>query len=135
MRLFILVMLGAATLFGTASTGGAQPQYAKALIGKWAGDIQQSSLRVSPDRTLIIESVADGEGTVPFKGRFGVTGQGLGRMEGTLEIAGGQLRFTTNAGAKVVLQLSGEKDLTGTIEFRGTGEGIQQRPMRLRKVE
>jgi hypothetical protein len=137
MRQFIVAVLAAAALLGIGSTGGAQAQYAKLMIGKWEGDIQMARGRSSPDRTLIIESVGEGEGPVPVKGQYGITGQKLGRMQGTLETAGGQalLRFTTGAGSNVVLRLHGERDLIGTIDFPGTSQRAQDHPMRLKKME
>ncbi len=139
MRLFVMVtMLAAATLLETVSAGGAQAQPAKSLVGKWEGDIQQPRTRLSSDRTLIIESVGEGEGTVPVKGKYGITGQAPVPMEGALlEMTGGKasLRFTTVTGTTVVLQLHGEKDLMGTVKFRGTGPGLQEHPIRLKKVE
>ena len=130
-RFAVLVTLLTTVLVG--SSVGAQTPPAQALIGKWEGQIRFQSSRANPGRTLIIESVGSGEGTVPVRGRYGVTGQNLGRMQGTLEIADGRprLRFTTGANSTVVLELQGDKDLVGTIGLSGEGD----REMRLKKVE
>ena len=137
MRRFIVAVVTAAVLLGMGSTGAAQGHHAKLLVGKWEGDIQMARGRTSPNRTLIIKSVGEGEGTVSVEGQYGTTGQTLRRMEGILETSGGRavLRFNTSAGSSVVLQLHGEKDLIGTIDFRGTSQRLQDHPMRLKKVE
>jgi len=130
------IVLAAVLLFA-AGIGHAETEYAKVLTGKWEGDIQMARGRTSPDRTLIIESVGEGEAPLAVKGTFGITGQQPGPIQGTLETSGGQplLRFKTATGSDVVLRLQGEKDLTGTIRPTGTGQRLQDLPIRLKKVE
>jgi hypothetical protein len=128
----ITAVLAAAVLLGLASAA-VQAQDAKILVGKWQGDIQQARGRTNSERTLIIETVGEG-GSV--KGKYGI-GDKLGSMQGTAESSGGQilLRFTTSAGSSVLLRLHDERDLIGTIHFRGTGQTLQDIPMRLKKME
>lgn len=133
MRRFNLMALMAIALLATGSTVTAQTQSTQMLVGKWEGNVRFESSRTNPARTLIIESVGEGAGAVPVKGKYGTTGQNLGRINGTLETSGGQtrLRFTTGANSNVVLELQGDKDLAGTIVLTGGSE----RDMRLKKVE
>lgn len=119
-------------LCGTCSSAGAQTSYSKVLVGKWEGRAHFPASRDNPNRTLIIESVGAGDGPLTVKGKYGITGQGMGPMNGTLETADGKakLRFTS-LNSHVVLELEGDKDLVGTLAILG---GLP-RDMRLKKVE
>jgi hypothetical protein len=128
-----MAVLAATVFLGTAQLTGAQAQYSKVLIGKWEGDVRLQSSRDNPARTLIVESVGEGEAALAVKGKYGITGRNLSGINGTLETAGGQarLRFTTSANSNVVLELQGDKDLVGIIDL----PGVPGRAMRLKKVE
>lgn len=141
MMRFNLAALTVIALLGTGSTIAAQTQHSEVLVGKWEGEERfQSSprersgneRRSNPYRTLIIESVGEGEGARPVKGQYGMTGTNLGRINGTLETSAGQarLQFTID-GANVVLDLQGDKDLIGTVAL----SAARGRYMRLKKVE
>jgi hypothetical protein len=130
---FNLALLMVIAMLGIGSSVAAQPRYSQVLVGKWEGELRLQSSRSNPARTLIIESVGEGDVAIAVKGKYGTTGNNLGRITATLETSGGQarLRFTTSANSNVVLDLQGDRDLVGTITLSG-GEA---RDMRLKKVE
>ena len=114
-----------------------QADLAKSLVGKWEGDIQLiASVGSSgdPNRTLINESVDQKEGKWVARGRYGVTGKGLGKVDIEVDESSGRpsIRFVTGAGSTVRLSLIGPKDMSGTIRL--TGEA-RERPMRLEKKD
>ena len=120
-----------------AWTAQAQPDYAKVLVGKWEGDVREPRSRTPPDRTLVIRSIGKSDGPLPVKAQYGVTGGKLNRLEGTLDTSGARpvLRLTTSGGSTIVLRLHDEKSLIGTIDYPGTGQQLQEHPLRLKKVE
>ncbi len=119
------------------SSGWAQGDLAKSLVGKWEGDIQLRASVGSADarnRTLNIESVDQKEGKWVARGRYGVTGKGLSKVNIEVDEGSGRpsIRFLTGAGSIVGLSLIGPKDMSGTIRI--TGEA-RERPMRLEKKD
>jgi len=114
-----------------------QADLAKSLVGKWEGDIQFiASVGASgdPNRTLIIESADQKEGKWVPRGRYGVTGKGLGKVDIEVDESSerSSIRFVTGAGSTVRLSLIGPKDMSGTIRPRGEA---RDRPMRLEKKD
>ena len=135
----------AITALGTLlamSSGSAQGDPAKALLGKWEGAVQWAggagSATGDPNRTLIIESVDQKDGKWVATGKFGVTGKGLGKVE--IEVYDSSsdrpgIRFTTSANSTVRLALVGGKSLTGTLTLPGTSHRGNDRPITLEKKE
>jgi hypothetical protein len=107
------------------------------LIGKWEGDIwkllarRNSLSRDSAERTLIIESVSNDK----FYGRYGITGEKLGRMTGSVLSENGHLsiRFVTSWGAEVTLGLVSPDHMKGNfLQVLDDGRNF---PMELTKKE
>jgi hypothetical protein len=128
---------------GTAlamSPGWAQVDLAKSLVGKWEGELQLAGgVTGDPNRTLVIESVTQKDGNWVATGRFGITGQGLGKVEIEVTDSGGRpfIRFVTAASTTVRLSLTGPKELTGATTLPGasnTGRG-NDRALRLQKKD
>jgi hypothetical protein len=134
---FVLAMLGAVLAL---SSGFAQVDLAKSLVGKWEGALELASgVTGNPNRTLIIESVTQKDGNWVGTGRFGITGQGLGKVEIEISESGGRpfIRFVTGAPSTVRLSLTGARELTGATTFSGasnTGRG-NDRALRLEKKD
>jgi hypothetical protein len=121
------------------ASSGAQEDLTKALVGRWEGDVQIVGVKGNPDqnRTLVIESVTQSDGQWTGKGKFGITGKGLGPVQIEIEPSGGRpsIRFVTGANATVRLQLADEKHLVGTRSAPGAGvRGSQDRPVRLERI-
>jgi hypothetical protein len=118
----------------------AQGDLTKSLVGKWEGQIELASgVTGNPNRTLIIESVTQKDGTWMAAGRFGITGQGLGKVDIEVSESGGRpfIRFVTGAPSTVRLSLTGARELTGATTFSGasnTGRG-NDRALRLEKKD
>jgi hypothetical protein len=138
LTLLVVAVLG--TSLGMSSSW-AQEDLAKALVGKWEGDVQWAGGAGSgagdPNRTLIIESVTQKDGKWVATGRYGITGKGLGKVEIEVGDSGGRLfiRFVTGGNSTVRLALTGAKDLTGTLTLPGTSQRGSDRPMRLEKKD
>ena len=118
----------------------AQGDLAKSLVGKWEGELELAGgVTGNPNRTLIIESVTQKDGNWVGTGRFGITGQGLGKVEIEISESSGRpfIRFVTGAASTVRLSLTGPRDLTGATTFSGasnTGRG-NDRALRLEKKD
>jgi len=141
----LLTLLGVAVL-GTSlgmGSGWAQGDLAKALVGKWEGDVRWTGgggagkAGGDPNRTLIIESVEQKEGKWVATGRYGVTGKGLDKVEIEVDGSGSSpfIRFRTGANSTVRLALTGAKELTGTLTLTGTSQRGNDRPMRLERKD
>ena len=134
MRLLFAVVL--ALLVGTASE--AQTDAAKALVGKWEGELQQRGVGGGdPNRTLIIQSVGEKDGKWVAAGRYGVTGKGLGSVQIDVDTSSKwpSIRFVTGANSTVRLNLLDEKSMAGTITLTGTSQAGNDRSMKMGKVE
>jgi len=133
MRLLFTVVL--ALLAATASD--AQTDLSKALIGKWQGEAQELG-RGDPNRTLVIESVAEKDGKWVAEGRYGITGKGLGKVQIDVDRSGQwpSIRFVTGANSTVRLNLVDEKSMVGKMTLAGTSRFHgNDRSMSLLKVE
>jgi hypothetical protein len=145
MRGKLLTLLVVAVL-GTSlgmSSGWAQVDLAKALVGKWEGAIQWAGSAGSqmgdPNRTLIIESVEQKDGKLVAAGRYGITGKGLGKVEIEVDGSGSRpfIRFAIPT-STVRLTLTGAKELTGTTSIAGLaggGRGGNERALSLEKKD
>ena len=138
LTLLIVAVLG--TSLGMSS-GWAQVDFAKALVGKWEGAIEWAgsagSAMGDPNRTLIIQSVEQKDGKWVATGRFGITGKGLGKVEIEVDEGGGRpfIRFVT-ATSTVRLSLVGTKELIGTTTIPGLTMGRGgDRPLRFEKKD
>lgn len=129
------VLLALATLGVPKSE--AQVDLAKALIGKWAGEVQQRGTGGDPNRTLIIEAVTQTEGKWVAQGKYGMTGKGLGRVQMEVDAGGGKpwVRFVTAANLTVRLDLFDEKHLVGKVTLAGARQQDPDRAIRLEKVD
>jgi hypothetical protein len=134
-------LLGVAVL-GTSlgiSSGWAQVDLAKALVGRWEGEVQWAGGAGSgagdPNRTLIIESVTQKDSKWVATGGYGITGKGLGKVEIEVGDSGGRpfIRFVTGGNSTVRLALTGAKDLTGTLTLPGTSQRGNDRSMRIER--
>ena len=134
LTLLVVAVLG--TSLGMSS-GWAQGDLAKALVGKWEGDVQFQNKAADSNRTLIIESVEQKDGKWVATGRFGVTGKGLGKVKIEVDDSSGRLfiRFVTRTNAIVRLSLIGPKDLTGTLTVPAVRLGEKDDPMRLERKD
>jgi hypothetical protein len=120
----------------TVTTSEAQTDPVKALVGKWEGEVQLRG-RGDPNRTLIIESVTERDGRWVAEGRYGITGQGFGKVQIDVDRSGRwpSIRFATGANSTVRLDLVDEKSMAGTMTLAGTSQHGNDRSMRLRKIE
>jgi hypothetical protein len=128
-------------VLGIATSGFAQVDPTKALIGRWEGQVESSSAPGGNQRTLMISSVkAQGEGEWVARGRLGVTGQvqeGPGGQEITVSSKNNEifLEFVTGpAKAPVRLKLVGDNMLQGTIGGFDRGRAVNYR-MSLEKTK
>ena len=128
-----LVLVVLAVMASASLPALAQEDLKKTLVGRWQGDIQGPVQRTSNERTLVIDSVS-GQG---WKGRFGITGKGLGRVTGEIDSASKPpvIKFQTDAGTKVALRVHDEKSMEGTINPPGSGQRLQDLPIRMTKVQ
>jgi hypothetical protein len=119
-----------------APASRAQLDPSKVLLGKWEGEIGGLSRRSDPNRTLIIDSVAERDGKLVAEGRYGITGKGLGKVQINVDSSGSHpsIQFTTGANLPVRLNLIDEKSLVGTITLPGALQGANDRTMRLEKT-
>jgi len=114
----------------------AEPDLAKALVGKWAGGVR-GSFNGNRERVLVIDSVTNGAA----EGRFGFSEDRLGKIQIAItgDPARPRLEFTTT-GANVLvpwkLTLEFDKVLSGTVYLpvRG-GSGRLEYPGRFEKAE
>jgi hypothetical protein len=136
-------LMGSATLTTAAlwlalvGVGSAQGDLAKALVGRWEGDVQLPGVADS-GRTLMIQSVATQDGHWTGVGRFGITGKGLAAVTLEIDPSGPNVRFTVpGSGTTVDLTLTKDaKWLTGVSRFRsGSVVADPNRPIRLEKKE
>jgi hypothetical protein len=128
-----LVLLALAMVAGASLPAVAQGDLKGTLVGRWEGDIQGPVQRANPDRTLVIDPVSGQS----WRGRFGITGKGLSRVTGEMDSTGTHpvIAFQTDAGSKIALRLHGQKSMEGTINPPGSGQRLQDLPIRLQKVE
>ena len=84
-KLWALLVVAVLGISLGMSSGWAQGDLAKALVGKWEGDVQwvggAGSGAGDPNRTLVIDSVEQKDGKWVATGKYGVTGKGLGKVE------------------------------------------------------
>jgi hypothetical protein len=98
---------------------------ARRLVGRWEGDqvirFRSMAVAADPRRTLYIDSLALKEGRWVADGRFGVPGH-LVRYDMDVDQSGGRLaiRFEDRAQNTIRLNLMGDRNLVGTIEWRVT---------------
>jgi len=132
MKRACLTVLGLVLIALAPGPLDAQVDVAKALPGKWEGRLE-AFRGGDPARTLVISSVKGTAGTWTAQGRFGVTGKNLGKVEIPVNVVGSDvwLEFTSGAGAKVALKLSGDKALRGTVRPPGFEKDF---PIQLEKV-
>jgi hypothetical protein len=119
------------------SSAWAQVDPTKVLVGKWEG---HAEIPRNSERTLIIESVTPKDGGWVAEGRFGSTGENLGRRSIQVSQQGGDIILEFVTGAKtpnpVHLKLVGERKLEGTINVVvGGPRGTSDRGFKLEKVE
>jgi hypothetical protein len=121
-------------ILGTATSGFAQVDPTKALIGRWEGQVESSSAPGGNQRTLMISSVkAQGEGEWIARGRFGFTGQvqeGPGGQEISVSSKNNEIfiEFATGTGkAPVRLKLVDDNTLKGTIGGFDRGRAVNYR--------
>jgi hypothetical protein len=137
LTLLVVAVLGIS--LGMASAW-AQEDPAKALVGKWEGEVtwagSAGSVMGDPNRTLIIESVTQKDGKSVAMGKYGITGKGLGKVEIEVDGSGSRpsLRFAT-AATTIRLTLTGAKELTGTMTLVGASQRGGDRPFRLEKKD
>ena len=100
----------------------AQPDAAKALIGKWEGEVQWHGMAGEAGRTLVIETLEEKDGKWVANGRYGVTGKGLGKVQIDVNDVSTRpwIQFVTGANSRVRLDLVNPKHLAGTLTLAGT---------------
>ena len=142
LTLLVVAVLGTSLAM---SSGWAQVDLAKALVGKWEGEItwagSAGGATGDPNRTLIIESVTQKDGKWVGTGRFGITGKGLGKVDIEVDDSGSRpfIRIVIPT-STVRLSLVGPKELTGTTTMHGlppsaTARGANERPLSLQKKD
>jgi hypothetical protein len=133
----ITILLGTVLALVAPGPAAAQVDLARALIGKWEGQVQFADTKANPNRTLVISSVSQNEGRWVAEGQWGVTGERLAKVQIQVEQSGKDvsLRFETRANPSIRLKLEGDKHLLGTMELRAAGRGGKDRPVKLEKVE
>jgi hypothetical protein len=139
--LFAVAVVGTLLEF---SSGWAQVDLAKSLVGKWEGEVTWAAsaggATGDPNRTLIIDSVTQKDGNWVASGRWGITGKGLVKVEIEVGDSAGRpfIRFVTGANSTIRLTLTEAKDLIGTLNIPSLsgafGRG-NERPLRLEKKE
>jgi CHAT domain-containing protein len=131
-----LVVLGLGLLIVARSD--AQPDLSKRLIGKWQGELQFLGAGSNASRTLVIESVSEKDGKWSAQGRFGVTGQGLGKVAIDVDVSGRRpvLQFVPGSYALGVrLNLINEKSLVGRMTLKQVNQAVPDLSISLERVE
>jgi hypothetical protein len=114
---------------------------AKALVRHWEGDIRYISITsADPRRTLYIDSIIRKDGQWIASGRYGITGRSLGRVSIEVGTTGNRpwIRFATGAHSIVRLQMVGDRHMSGSIKFKGTGWGDSEHiepALRLERID
>lgn len=111
----------------------AQDEPVRALIGTWQG---QMDLRLEPERTLVIKSVARRGDRWVADIDYGTTGKALARLQAQVEMSGTTpaLTFATSPDNKAELKLISERELFGFFKVRAEGESWVARKLRLVKT-
>ena len=138
MRSWAVLALAITAVLSGPPTAWAQSVAAKGLIGKWEGEVQwQGTKAGEAGRTLVIDSVDEKDGKWIARGRYGVTGKGLGPVEIEVNDPASRpwIQFTTGANSRVRLDLVDPKNLTGTLTFAGASQRGNDRPIRLERKE
>ena len=129
---------------GTAVSRADQTDLAKALVGRWEGEIARGQMDKAWNygRTLVIGQVREQDGKwIVERARWGVTGMKLARVQVTLEVDGGEptLEFDIPAGDvknSAKLGLTKEGLLAGVLHLTRVGfKNDNMRPMTLKRVE
>jgi hypothetical protein len=90
------------------------------------------------DRTLVIQSVTREGDQWIADGRFGITGNNLGKVDikVTTSENGVTIEFTSRASAPAKLKLEGDNELNGTLNVHGRRPGqLVDAQIKLKKVE
>jgi hypothetical protein len=116
------------------ASSGAEVDPARLLVGTWEGEVALPGSR-DRNRTLIIESVTQQDGKWIAQGRYGIPGQGIGRVPIEVNVAGDKLsiRFTSGAHNTIRLDLLQEKFLVGHLTIGGALQGSRDRSMKLER--
>jgi hypothetical protein len=131
-------------MVGSAVSKADQIDLAKALVGKWEGEIARGQMDKGWNygRTLVIGQVREQDGKwIVERARWGVTGMGLAPVQVTLGVDGGEptLEFDIPAGQvknSAKLGLIKEGVLAGVLHLTRVGfKNDNMRPMTLKKVE
>jgi hypothetical protein len=132
MRKGLWMSFGLVLLLITSSWAQVDP--AKVLVGTWEGELALQG-RGNRGRTLIIDSVTQNDGKWVAQGRYGITGQGLGRVPIEVDVSGDRvwIRFKSGANSDIRLNLLQEKYLVGTLTIAGTSQGSNDRSMKLER--
>ena len=140
----LLLVLVAFVTVGPAVSRADQIDLAKALVGRWEGQIARGQMDKGwdYDRTLVIDQVCEQGGKwIVERARWGVTGRQLAPVEVRLEVDGDQptLDFDIHAGGvqnSATLRLTKEGVLAGILHLARVGfKNDNMRPMTLKKVE
>ena len=131
----------AVTLLGVGAAVG-QVDLAKALVGKWEGEMEFFRDRsANPARTLVITSVKQVDGKWIADGRFGIPPGAPGPVKIEIDNSGKipSLRWTGKTGTAYELNLLNEKNLVGkvtlTVEQHRSGGGSRDRTLKLEKKD
>jgi hypothetical protein len=133
MRGFALAAIAGALL---PSPSWAQADVAKALVGRWEGEVKFRDVGVDRNRTVVVQSVREKAGGWAAASRFGVTGKKLRAVDADVQVTGGDvyIGFSARGGATVRLKLVQDKYLVGTYRFLGSRPHYPEIDMTLEKV-
>ena len=143
MKRIAAVLMGLAVVLLGFGASQAQLDLAKALVGKWEGEMEYLYTRSGdPKRVLVIESVKQTDGRWIAEGQFG-TAQQMGRVRIDVESSGNSvsLKWVTRSGSDYFLNLMQEKYLVGKATIpMDQGRSVRQssredRAMKLEKVK
>ncbi len=117
----IAIGVSALLMLGVAH---AQDETIQKMVGSWQGKVD---VRIEPERTLVIKSVAIQQGQWIASIDYGPTGKSLSSMEARIERQGGTptVMFAMSTTSKVELQLVSEGELRGLLKIAdGTGSWV-----------
>lgn len=133
-----LALAASAILMLSPGLARAQVDLAKALVGRWEGEIAYRFLKgTNPGLVLVITSVKEDGGKWTADARGGTKTSGLGPVKIEIDNTGKRpsLRWTGPTGVVYAVNLLDEKTLAGTATLTREMAAERELPVKLEKVK
>jgi hypothetical protein len=126
------LLLATALVWAVAADTAAQTDLARALVGRWEGEISGRFHKNNPAVVLVITSLKEDGGRWSADARFGASPVSL-----EIDASGQQpsLRWTSRNGTAYAVSLFDDKTLSGTATLtqETAGNRERERPVKLEK--